>query len=423
MSRIRLTKIHSIGTYLVLLMTALSSTYSQQHFRIEGKVVDPSREPLAFSTVSLLGSSAGVVTNFLREFEMEIDKSQLEDTLYVSMLGYEPVRVATKSLDLDQKQIFILRERIVLLEEVEINEKKLTASEIVDRVLDKISENYPYQPYLLEGFTRSHKQECGAYVTLYEADFSLYGQGYHKKIPEKIYVNASRQSSYVPYHHSRVLRNNRNLFISMRHINDVLFRSYSLQKSHNTYEIANYTIENDQLIYVIKTNHSKYVEHTMYINADDYALLKVVMEMNTPEDEEWNPLLNKGPSSDSLDFKVTRISKTIQFEKTQSRYFSKYMDWLVEGKLYLRDTDSEFCDWGFRFETMYHKVQTENIEKPSKEKWMNPKSKKDPSPTPYDPLFWQEYPPIKTFPVSPQIVRDLEKSGPLEEQFESQSHK
>ena len=161
----------------------------------------------------------------------------------------------------------------------------------------------------------------------------------------------------------------------------------------------------------------------MYINADDYALLKVVMEMNTPEDEEWNPLLNKGPSSDSLDFKVTRISKTIQFEKTQSRYFSKYMDWLVEGKLYLRDTDSEFCDWGFRFETMYHKVQTENIEKPSKEKWMNPKSKKDPSPTPYDPLFWQEYPPIKTFPVSPQIVRDLEKSGPLEEQFESQSHK
>ena len=74
--------------------------------------------------------------------------------------------------------------------------------------------------------------------------------------------------------------------------------------------------------------------------------------MDTPEGEDWNPLLNKGASSDSLSFKVTRISKTIQFEKQKDRYFSKYMDWLVEGQLYYTTTQEAFCDWGFRFENI-----------------------------------------------------------------------
>ena len=158
----------------------------------------------------------------------------------------------------------------------------------------------------------------------------------------------------------------------MSHINDVLFRSYSLQTNQNTYEIDKYSIVDDQLIYVIKTNHSKYVTHTMYINADDYALLKVKMEMSTPEDEEWNPLLNRGPSNDSLDFIVTTISKTIQFEQNEDRYYTKYMDWLVEGILTNQETKEETCDWGFRFETMFDGVISEGVIKPTKDNLMNP---------------------------------------------------
>ncbi|MEM7297968.1 MAG: hypothetical protein AAF391_06850, partial [Bacteroidota bacterium] len=183
------------------------------------------------------------------------------------------------------------------------------------------------------------------------------------------------------------------------------------------YEIDKYITQGDDLIYVIKSNHSEHVQHTMYINADDYALLKVEMKMDTAPGEDWNPFLNKGVSSDSLEFKVTRISKTIQFEKQHNRYFSKYMDWLVEGKLYHQETKEEFCDWGFRFENMFGEAQCPYSGKPSDVQLMNPRSKKDPVSTTYDPSFWDSFQLIKEFPISPQIIKDLEENGPLESQF------
>jgi len=391
----------------------------QNQLTLKGKVVNAATgDPLAFSTISLLGTTEGVVSNFLGEFEFTMAPNSLMDTIYVSMLGFQPYKALVKDIHFTNSMEIPLKESVVMLKEVEVFAKELTALEIVNKVIEKIPENYPVSPYLLKGFTRSHKYECGTYVTLYEAAFSVYGQGYHKKNPERIYVDESRQSQHVPYYHSQVLRNNRNLFISMRHINDVLFRSYSLKTGYNNYEIVNYSYDKGRLVYKIQTTHSKHVTHTMYVDAHDFALLKVKMDMPTPEGLEWNPLLNKGPSSDSLDFKVTRVAKTIQFEKKEGLYHTKYMDWLVEGMLYHEQTGDEFCDWGFRFETMFDDVWTENISKPSKEKLMNPKSKKDPASTLYNPTFWKEYQLIKGFPISPQIVEDLETSLSLEEQFE-----
>ena len=394
------------------------TTYAQTPITITGKVMDAeTKEPLAFSTISLLGTSQGAVSNFMGEFTFTLERKQKRDTLFVSMLGFEPIKKSILELDLRERWEIELEESVVMLEEVEVNEAELSALDIVNRVLINIPDNYPTTPYLLHGFTRSHKRECGKYVALYEADFDLFGQGYLKKSPERIYVKESRQSQHVPYFHSRVLRNNRNLFISMRHINDVLFRSYSLQTNSNTYVIDKYAVDDTRLIYVIKTNHSRFVSHTMYVNANDFALLKVVMEMETPTNEKWNPLLNKGPSSDSLDFKVTRISKTIQFEQTENTYHTKYMDWLVEGNLMYQNTDSAVCDWGFRFETMFDKASTQDIQKPSKQYLMNPKSKKDPPLTPYNEVFWSSYPPITAFPITAQIVEDLELEVPLIQQF------
>jgi len=391
----------------------------QENYTILGKISNAAtKEPLAFSTINISGTSEGVVSNFLGVFEFTFSTRYADDSLFVSMLGFKPQIIAIKGLTLDSELDIQLEESIVMLEEIEVSGKKLSALEIVKKVIENIPNNYPDAPYLLHGFTRSHKRECGKYLKLYEADFEVYGTGYHKKTPEKIYINEARQSNDVPYYHSRVLRANSNPFNSMGHINDVLFRSHSLNTKSNQYVIDSYLVDDGDLIYVIKTNHSKYVTHTMYINAENYALLKVKMEMSTPEGEDWNPHLNKGVSSDSLDFKVTQLVKTVQFEKKNDRYFTKYMDWLIEGNLTFQDSKEKFCNWGFRFETMFDQVVSENVTKPSKEKLLNFRSSKEPKSTKYNPRFWEHYTLIKDFPVTPQIVKDLEEMGALEMQFE-----
>lgn len=406
---------------LIFILSLGLRTYAagQGHYEVSGKITDGvSKEPLAFSTVSISGTSKGVVSNFLGAFDFTFSEEHSEDTLLISMMGFKPKQIPISGL----KQVAVLdiqlEESIVMLNEVSVSEKKLSALEIVTKVIENIPNNYPVSPYLLKGFTRSHKRECGTYLKLYEADFEVYGGGYHKKTPEKTYINEARQTYSVPYYHSKVLRANSNPFHAMGHVNDVLFKSYSLKLKYNKYELDKFVEEDGELIYVIKTNHTKYVTHTMYIHSETYALLKVKMEMMTPEDEDWNPHLNKGISSDSLDFKVTRVIKSIQFEKQDGRYHTKYMDWLIEGNLTFQESKEDFCEWGFRFETMFDQVVTENVTKPSKEKLLNFRSQREPKSTQYNPDFWNKYPLIKDFPLTPKILKDLEANGELDIQFE-----
>lgn len=403
----------------ILFIALATRASSQEFYKVSGKIMEATgKEPLAFSTISISGTTTGVVSNFLGVYEFEFSKEHSEDTLFVSMLGFKPKRIPIAGLSKNSTLDIQLEESVLMLDEVAVSEKKLSALDIVTKVIENIPNNYPVSPYLLKGFTRSHKHECGKYIKLYEADFEVYGGGYHKKTPEKTYINESRQSLEVPYYHSRVLRANSNPFHAMGHINDVLFKSNSLKLKYNKYQLDKFLEEDGELIYVIKTTHSRHVRHTMYINANNYALLKVKMEMTTPEGEDWNPLLNKGVSSDSLDFKVTQVVKTIQFEKQNDRYYTRYMDWLIEGNLSFQESKKEFCNWGFRFETMFDRVVTENVTKPSKEKLLNFRSPKEPKSSKYNPNFWEEYSLIKDFPISPEIIKDLETHGGLEKQFE-----
>ncbi|MEM8894490.1 MAG: carboxypeptidase-like regulatory domain-containing protein [Bacteroidota bacterium] len=410
--------LYHITLCIFFLSVCMTSAFAQE-VTIVGKVIDAqSKEPLAFATITNSDGSQGAVSNFLGEFSLTLPESSKDQSLITSMLGYQVANTSLKSVSDPLALTIELEQRIILLPEVRISVEQLTALEVVERAIDNIKVNYPTQPYLLEGFTRSHKRECGEYIDLYEAAFELYGLGYQKKSPERIYIQSSRQSNPTAEYRSHVLRNNRNLFISMGHINDVLYRRGSLKTVNNEYEIKNYTMIDDRLVYIIETKHSKYVTHELFIDAQSFAVLKTKMTMTTPEGEDRNLLLNKGNSNDSLDFKVTEISKTIQFEKNGERYFSKYMDWLVEGELTDKATKEFVCDWGFRFETMFDEVAYENVTKPSNERLMRPRGRRDPEPTAYDPEFWMTYPMLEEFPITPQIITDLSRIEPLETQFQ-----
>ena len=129
--------------------------HSQDQFMIKGSVIDAqTNEPLAFSTISILGTSNGVVSNFLGAFEFSFHSLHEQDTLYVSMLGYEPYKVAIHELKTAKELTIRLNESILLLDEVEVNEQKLSALDIVKNVIANIPKNYPNAPYLLDGFTR-----------------------------------------------------------------------------------------------------------------------------------------------------------------------------------------------------------------------------------------------------------------------------
>lgn len=175
---------------------------------------------------------------------------------------------------------------------------------------------------------------------------------------------------------------------------------------------------NSQLNYVIKTANPKHAIHRMYIDSDSFALLRVVMEAKTLDGQNPNPSLNYAPSGDSTSFQVIDLKKVLEFEKQRERYYLKYVNWSAQGTLIQNETKEEFCDWGWQFEMMFDKVVMSDVKKPSKERLMKPINGKDPKPRPYNASYWKNYKRIKNFPITKQIVLDLEKDLTLEKQFE-----
>jgi len=414
---------------IICLLFYCLSLQAQDLMILKGRVIDnENKEPLAFATISLSDKSRGVVSNFLGEFNFTVKISSQNDTLLVSMLGYRTYKLSIENfLNLSDLTI-VLEEDIMMLNEVIVSNKELTAKEIVEKVIENIPNNYPTIPYLLNGFTRAHKKECDKYVSLYEANFDLYGRGYTTKsklgYPEKIYLNEMRASEKVDQYMVDVLEINRNPFVALGHINDVLLKTFSLNISRNIYLLENYTTLNDELVYVIVTGKDDGLmghKNRMYINVESYALIKVDYEIDTPQNEDWNPELRKGstigPTKDSLSFKVKRVAKSIQFEKQNGLYFLKYTNWFMSGSTFDSDTKEELCDWEAQFEMMFSDALIEDVERPSKKKLLKPKGGKDPGVKPYNEAFWKNYNLVTEFPLNEKIEHDLSQKKDLGTQF------
>ena len=136
--------IKKIILILSLSNVSVSVLMGQESYKLNGNIINAeTKEPLAFSTISIDGTTDGVVTNFEGAFEILIPATYKDDSLLVSMLGYKQKRLAINS-QLNRSNITIaLEENILMLQEVEVNERKLTALDIVTKVIENIPNNYP----------------------------------------------------------------------------------------------------------------------------------------------------------------------------------------------------------------------------------------------------------------------------------------
>lgn len=124
------------------------------------------------------------------EFDFYVPAAYARDTLFVSFIGYAAYQATVKAAQADT--VFGLTAKPTQLNEIVVREQRLTAKEIVQRAIARIGENYPVEPYLLEGFFRNwqtnempddYVRQYGAKHTgsLLEAAVTVYDEGYATK--------------------------------------------------------------------------------------------------------------------------------------------------------------------------------------------------------------------------------------------------
>ncbi len=158
--------------------------YAQDSEFILGKLIDSiTREPVVFATVRIKDKALGVISNADGSFKIPKRFKISGELLEISSMGYDTKTVSLSNFKYDSIELIKMKSSLFELDEVVVREKRarkqeLTASQIIERSIEKLSENLPENPYSYIGYYRDYQFNDNIYSNLNESLFEVYDQGF-----------------------------------------------------------------------------------------------------------------------------------------------------------------------------------------------------------------------------------------------------
>jgi CarboxypepD_reg-like domain len=386
--------------------------YSQQ-ITISGQVVDAeTRELLVFASVGIKGKAIGTITNLQGEFDFHITQEYRNDMFVISMLGYGNYEVPVWTVTGKSKLVIELQKITRMLDEVVVSDT-LSGGDILHIALARIEENFASTPFLMNGFYRDIKKVGGKFISLLEAAIKIHDEDYKEprnkfKLRERVLLLEVRRSLGYSNRFTSYFDEG-NLLEDLLLHNNVRYRQFpeeeeffkNLKREGNSYY-------NGHSIYVVSYFSSDY-RLKLFIDKNNYGIIHLEYET-----DQESPIGKKR----GLISKFVGLKRVIDFKDHHGKLFLNYL--AVNSKInwYNLKTDA------LEFETeLYQQLLINQVEPGTNVRIGSIEKMKSYGlqfqDMPYHKEFWDNYNVIKETPLDKKIIEDLEKEGPLEEQFES----
>lgn len=396
--------------FLVLLFIA--STSFGQDITLSGKVTDvKTNEPVPFASVWIKGKTIGTITNAQGDFDFHIPSQFQNETLVISMLGYKDFEAIVSTLNIDKPLTVSLEESLTMLNELVVRDS-LTGGDILQQALSRIEENYPMQPFLMEGFYRDIKKVGGTCISLLEAAVEIYDESYKRprnqhKLREGVRLIEIRKS--IGYENKfTAFFDQDNLLEDLLLHNTIRYRQ--IEEREEMYAVMKKERDsyyNGNEIYVISYTGDYFLK--IFIDKSDYAIIHLEFEINGSDEI---PGRKKNMSS-----RFTGIKKTIDFKRIEDKMYLNYIS--VTSKVDWFDTKTNEVKFNTELSQQLlinHVIPNTDEEISSVQKMSNYGLQYQQGS--YNKKFWSKYNVIKDTPLDQKILQDLEKAGPLDKQFE-----
>jgi len=118
---------------------------------ITGKVADQQQQPIEYANI-MIGDTYGVMSNTEGVFTVNTEGLAPTDKVIISCIGFESVQLPLSEL---KEGTYNLKEKINVLDEVFITNKKLSATEILTEVIKNAPKNYAQKTVKETYFLRS----------------------------------------------------------------------------------------------------------------------------------------------------------------------------------------------------------------------------------------------------------------------------
>lgn len=401
------------NTLLFVFMLAGLRLALGQTITISSRVVDrDSQEPLTFASVGIRNRPIGTITNLQGEFDFHIPIQYRNDILVISMLGYENFEAPVWSLVESKPPNIEMKKSATLLDEVVITDS-LSGGDILHIALSRIEENYPMQPFMLEGFYRDVKKVGGTYVSLLEAAVRIYDENYKaprnkSKLRERVALREVRRSLGYSNKFTSFFDEG-NLLEELLLYNTIRYRLFpkeeiffeSLQRINDSYY-------NGHAIFVVSLTGSYSLK--LYIDKDSYAIIHM-------EYENLNQQEIRGKRK-GLTSRFVYLKQSIDFKYYEGKYFLNFL--AVDSKVnwYNIKTDELEFETELRQNLLINQVEPATTERiGTTEKMKNYGLQYQDQP--YNKTFWENYNVIKESPLDRQVIKDLERELPLDRQFQN----
>ena len=394
---------------------------------LSGKITDEQTKlPLSFATILVQGRADGTVSNGDGEFDLIVPQDSGNDTLLISMMGYDTYRSIIRQIQHSGAMLVNLKPRPIELKEVVISEKKVSPREIVLTAFKDVKNNFLKTPYVMKGFYRETYLEDGKAVLLTEVAIDVYDKGYTTHDPEKVDVRSIRTSmNYRNDCFKKTVVERYNLLVTALRCNPIKYQPPylvgNLKKAK--FRIDSVVYLNDRPVYVI--SYFTYIarfplferKNTVCIDAENHIIYKY----------GWDEYATQGKYSE----KAWRLSQDSPYLISRRRISTIYEYGSYEGKMGLKYYDSKCyddilnaSDGSVALEALNQEtwvitgVDTKNVdsnhpETLRRDQSLNAQAKQ------YDPAFWKNYKEVKLVPLTRKDVKNLEKEMTLEKQFGS----
>jgi hypothetical protein len=380
---------------------------------ISARIVDKeTSEALGFASIGIKGVPIGTISNGAGEFDFHFPAAHRNDILVVSMMGYKNFESPVWSLLDNQQAVIQMEKSTIELQEIVVSDT-LTGGDVLRIALSRITQNYPMEPFMMEGFYRDVKKVGGTYISLLEAAVKVYDENYleprnKSKLRERVRLVEVRQSlgyesKFTKYFDQDNLLEDLllNNFVRYYHFEDGDDFLETLVRDKNSFY-------DDHEMYVIKRNDG--FSLSVYVDKADFAITHIEYEEAILHD---NVLAKKK----DLVSKFVGQKKTINFRRHNGKMFLNFIS--LTSKINWYDVQTN----ALKFETeLFQQLLINKVDPKPKDRIGSTEKMRNYGlqyqDQPYNKAFWDNYNVIKDTPLDKRVLADLEKIVPLDSQFQ-----
>jgi hypothetical protein len=397
--------------FLLIFLCLFSTAAAAQKLTISAKVVDKeTREPLVFASVGITERAIGTISNLQGEFDFHFPEQYRNDVLVISILGYKSFEAPVWTL-LDKAGLVIEMEKTVLMLQEVVVKDSLTGGEVLRIALERVEQNYPSNPYLMDGFYRDIKKVGGVYISLLEAATKIYDEDYRSprnkfKLRERVALMEVRRSLGYGNRFTAYFEQD-NLLEELLLQNSIKYRQFpeeevffdSLRRDKDTYY-------NGHDVYVL--THKRDYNLKVFVDKTNFGIIHLEFESKATADIR---------KRSGLISRFVYLKRTIDFRTYKGKLYLNYIS--LDSKINWYDLATN----ELKFETellqnlLINEIESETTERIGTTEKMRSYGLQYQD-LPYNKSFWDNYNVIKESPLDKKIVDDLEKLGPLEKQFQ-----